>query len=76
MTETERVGENRTDELMKKNGEPPVLCGTDFSAIATQAVDIAAAMARRLETSLVLIHVDELLGALTSNPVLLEAAIL
>jgi len=76
LTETERLGENRTDELMKKNGEPPVLCGTDFSAIATEAVDIAAAMARRLETSLVLIHVDELLGALTSNPVLLEAAIL
>jgi nucleotide-binding universal stress UspA family protein len=39
-------------------------------------VDIAAALARRLETSLVLIHVDELLGALTSNPVVLEAAIL
>jgi nucleotide-binding universal stress UspA family protein len=33
-------------------------------------------MARRLETSLVLIHVDELLGALTSNPVVIEAAIL
>src|SRR5215467_8628274 len=76
LTETERLGENRTDELMKKNGGPPVLCGTDFSAIATEAVDIAAAMARRLETSLVLVHVDELLGALTSNPVLLEAAIL
>jgi len=72
--ETERLGENRTDELMKKNDDPPVLCGTDFSAIATEAVDIAAAMARRLETSLVLVHVDELLGALTSNPVLLEAA--
>ena len=41
-----------------------------------EAVDIAAAMARRLETSLVLIHVDQLLGALTSNPVVLEAAIL
>jgi nucleotide-binding universal stress UspA family protein len=54
----------------------PIVCGTDFSATATEAVDIAAAMARRLETSLVLIHVDELLGALTSNPVVLEAAIL
>ena len=61
---------------MKKNDEPPIVCGTDFSATATEAVDIAAAMARRLETSLVLIHVDELLGALTSNPVVLEAAIL
>jgi nucleotide-binding universal stress UspA family protein len=54
----------------------PIICGTDFSATATEAVDIAAAIASRLETSLVLIHVDELLGALTSNPVVLEAAIL
>jgi nucleotide-binding universal stress UspA family protein len=54
----------------------PIVCGTDFSATATEAVDIAAAMARRLETSLVFIHVDELLGALTSNAVVLEAAIL
>lgn len=62
--------------MTKKNGKRPIVCGTDFSAVATEAVDIAAAMARQLETSLVLIHVDELLGALTSNPVLLEAAIL
>ena len=61
---------------MRKNHKAPIVCGTDFSATATEAVDIAAAMARRLETSLVLIHVDELLGALTSNPVVLEAAIL
>ena len=56
--------------------ERPIVCGTDFSATATEAADIAAAMARELETSLVLIHVDQLLGALTSNPVVLEAAIL
>ena len=61
---------------MRKNHKAPIVCGTDFSTAATEAVDIAAAMARRLETSLVLIHVDELLGALTSNPVVLEAAIL
>src|SRR5512132_2852909 len=60
----------------KRITAPPIVCGTDFSATATQAVDIAAALARRLETSLVLIHVDELLGALTSNPVVPEAAIL
>jgi ATP-dependent protease ClpP protease subunit len=41
---------------MKKNDEPPIVCGTGFSATATEAVDIAAAMTRRLETSLVLIH--------------------
>src|SRR5215475_2311807 len=62
--------------MTKKIDVRPIVCGTDFSAVATEAVDIAAAIARRLETSLVLIHVDELLGALTSNPVLLEAAIL
>ena len=61
---------------MRKNHKAPIVCGTDFSTTATEAVDIAAALARRLETSLVLIHVDELLGALTSNPVVLEAAIL
>ena len=52
----------------KKNGtcetEPqaPIVCGTDFSAAATEAVDIAAAMARRLGTELVLVHVDEFYG--------------
>jgi len=61
--------------VKKKNGRP-IICGTDFSGTATEAVDIAAAMARRLERSLVLVHVDELLGALTSNPVVIEAAIL
>jgi len=65
LTEAERLDENRRDEPMKKDDKPPVLCGTDFSATATEAVDIAAATARRLETSLILIHVDELLGALT-----------
>jgi len=54
----------------------PIVCGTDFSATGTEAVNIAAAMARRLETKLVLVHVDQLLGALVSNPLLLEAAIL
>jgi len=60
---------------MKKNNAPPIVCGTDFSSTATEAVEIAAALARRLETNLVLIHVAQSLGGLTSNPVLLEAAI-
>ncbi len=62
--------------MTRKNDKRPIVCGTDFSAVATEAVDIAAAMARRLETKLVLVHVDQLLGALVSNPVVLEAAIL
>jgi len=61
---------------VKKNQKAPIVCGTDFSAAGTEAVNIAAAMARRLETKLVLVHVDQLLGALVSNPLLLEAAIL
>jgi nucleotide-binding universal stress UspA family protein len=61
---------------MKKTNKPPIVCGTDFSAVATEAVDIAAAMARKLETKLVLVHVDQLLGTLVPNPLLLEAATL
>src|SRR4026207_1421140 len=64
-------------ESMKKNDDKrPIICGTDFSTTATEAVNVAAAMARRLETKLVLVHVDQLLGALVSNPIVLEAAIL
>ena len=68
--------EKRTAKSVKKKTNRPIVCGTDFSATATEAVDIAAAMARRLETRLVLVHVDQLLGSLVSDPVLLEAAIL
>ena len=60
---------------MKKNHKAPIVCGTDFSATATEAVDIAAAMARRLSIKLVLIHVDELVGLLAPSPIALEAAI-
>jgi nucleotide-binding universal stress UspA family protein len=62
--------------VTRKNDKRPIVCGTDFSAVATEAVDIAAAMARQLETKLVLVHVYQLLGALVSNPLLLEAATL
>jgi nucleotide-binding universal stress UspA family protein len=62
--------------VTRKNDKRPIVCGTDFSAVATEAVDIAAAMARQLETKLILVHVDQLLGALVSNPLLLEAATL
>ena len=62
--------------MTRKNDKQPIVCGTDFSAVATEAVDIAAAISRRLKTKLILVHVDQLLGALTSNPLLIEAAIL
>ena len=62
--------------VRRKNDKRPIVCGTDFSATATEAVDVAAALARRLETSLFLVHVEQLLGDLVSNPVLLETATL
>ena len=39
------------------NDQRPIVCGTDFSPTAVEAVDIAAAMARRLGTKLVLVFV-------------------
>ena len=56
--------------------EAPIVCGTDFSVTATEAVDTAAAMARRLETTLVLVHADQLYRSLVPLiQLLIEAAI-
>jgi nucleotide-binding universal stress UspA family protein len=61
---------------VKKNHKAPIACGTDFSATATEAVDIAAALARRLETRLLLVHVDQLHRSLVSDPIIVESAAL
>ena len=61
---------------MKKNHKAPIVCGTDFSATATEAVDITAALARRLETRLLLVHVDQLQRSLVSDPIIIESAAL
>jgi nucleotide-binding universal stress UspA family protein len=61
---------------VKKNQKAPIVCGTDFSATATEAVGIAALLARRLETKLVLVHVDQLYRSLISDPAVLNEAIL
>jgi nucleotide-binding universal stress UspA family protein len=61
---------------VKKNQKAPIVCGTDFSATATEAVDIAAALARRLETKLLLVHVDQLHRSLVSDPIIVESAAL
>ena len=53
----------------------PIVCGTDFSATSVEASNVAATIARRLETRLVLVHVDQLPGSLPSDPFLLDAAI-
>jgi nucleotide-binding universal stress UspA family protein len=60
---------------VKKNHEPPIICGTDFSATASEALDIAAAMARRLGAKLVLVHVDEFYGMASVDPTLFESAL-
>jgi nucleotide-binding universal stress UspA family protein len=59
----------------KRRTGRPIVCGTDFSAAAMEAVDIAAAMARRLETRLVLVHVDEFYGMATVDSRLFEPAV-
>jgi nucleotide-binding universal stress UspA family protein len=61
---------------MKKNDEPPIVCGTDFSATATEAINIAAAMARQLTSRVVLVHADQLHRSLVSDSMVIEAAIL
>jgi nucleotide-binding universal stress UspA family protein len=60
---------------VKKNHKAPIVCGTDFSATATEAVDIAAAMARQLGTELILVHVDEFYGLAPVDPNLFAAAL-
>jgi nucleotide-binding universal stress UspA family protein len=60
---------------VKKENKAPIVCGTDFSATATEAVDIAAALAKRLGAKLVLVHVDEFLGLAPVDPQTFEAAL-
>jgi nucleotide-binding universal stress UspA family protein len=60
---------------VKKNHKAPIVCGTDFSATATKAVDIAAALARRLGIDLILVGVDEFYGLAAVDPKIFEAAL-
>ena len=60
---------------MKEKHESPIVCGTDFSAPASEALDIAAAMARQLGTKLILVHVDEFYGLAPVDPKMFEAAL-
>jgi nucleotide-binding universal stress UspA family protein len=61
----------------REKDKRPIVCGTDFSTAAGEAVEIAAAMARKFNTQLVLVHVDELrgLGIMAANPILVETAL-
>jgi nucleotide-binding universal stress UspA family protein len=57
-----------------KPDQRPIVCGTDFSACAIEAADIAAAIARKLSAKLVLVHVDDFHGFGIIDPLLLEAS--
>lgn len=59
---------------MKKKNNAPIVCGTDFSATAAEAMEVAAALAKRLKTKLLLVHVDQLHSSLVSDPVIIESA--
>ena len=61
--------------MKQKTDKGSIVCGTDFSATATEAVDIAAAMARRLGTKLVLVHVEEFYGLAAVDPKLFAEAL-
>jgi nucleotide-binding universal stress UspA family protein len=60
---------------VKEKHESPIVCGTDFSATASEAMDIAAAMARRLGTKLILVHVEEFYGMAAVDPTLFDSAL-
>ena len=51
----------------------PVICGTDFSVHAAEAGDVAAAIAKRLDETLLLIHVQEHAGLGARHPDLFDA---
>lgn len=59
----------------QNEAKQPILCGTDFSAAAVEAVNVAAGLAKRLETKLILVHVNALHGIAVADPGLFEAAI-
>jgi nucleotide-binding universal stress UspA family protein len=57
------------------NGTRPILCGTDFSPTAKDAVDIAAGLARRLKTKLNLVHITAFRSLGVVDPSSLNAAL-
>ncbi len=59
---------------MKENHRP-ILCGTDFSAVSAEATEVAAALARRCGTKLVLLHVEEYSGMVEVDREIFEEAL-
>jgi nucleotide-binding universal stress UspA family protein len=60
----------------RKKQKQPIVCGTDFSATAQEAVTVAAGMAARAGTNLLLLHVEEFHGMAEVDPSLFEGALL
>ena len=52
----------------------PILCGTDFSETSVAAANVAAALAKRLDTRLVLVHVGVIRGLGRLDPALVQSA--
>ena len=61
--------------MKEKHQQHPVICGTDFSPVAVEATDVAAAIARQRQTKLLLVHVGELSGLVEVDPSLFESAL-
>jgi nucleotide-binding universal stress UspA family protein len=59
----------------QKKDERLIVCGTDFSPTAREAVDVAAEIARRLNVRLLLLHVAEFRGLAATEPALFEAIV-
>jgi nucleotide-binding universal stress UspA family protein len=64
-----------TDTSEERKDKRPIVCGTDFSEAAREAAEVAAAMAKRLETKLLLVHVEEYHGIADVDPALFEGAL-
>jgi nucleotide-binding universal stress UspA family protein len=51
-----------------KHDKKRIICGTDFSIHASEAADVAAALAKRLDEALVLVHVEDQVEFIPSHP--------
>ena len=60
------------EDSKPKKDRRPIVCGTDFSANAMEAVDIAAEIARGLDVKLLLLHVEESRWLAAADPTLME----
>ncbi len=54
--------------------EQPIVCGTDFSPSSIAAADVACALAKRLDTKLVLVHVAAIRGLGPLDPSVVQSA--